>query len=100
MRAETFAEMNEVEFEELIDGYIERQANGYGEMPADIFFDLLLERMAVTHSEPVKLEIAVDSESNGLLITPDREMSDIAVHGNEILVGGHRLVLELTSQTT
>ncbi|MBC8265318.1 MAG: hypothetical protein H8E47_14495 [Anaerolineales bacterium] len=37
MSPQTFAEMSEVEFDTLIDDYIEREAAGYGDMPAGIF---------------------------------------------------------------
>ena len=64
MNAQTFADMSETEFDGLIERYIEREANGYAEMPADIFFDLLLERMATQKEETVHLKIGLD---------PDRE---------------------------
>ena len=89
---QTFAEMSEKEFEALIDSYIDREATGYGEMPAEIFFDLLLERIAAKATEPLHLEISVVDDH--LVITPDREASDVVVRGNEILVGGHRLVFQ------
>jgi hypothetical protein len=61
MTKKRFDEMSEAEFDDLIDGYIERTATGYGEMPADIFLDLLTERMADKVSETVNL-------SSGLVI--------------------------------
>jgi hypothetical protein len=57
MTKKRFDEMSEAEFDGLIDGYIERTATGYGEMPADIFLDLLTERMADKVSETVNLSI-------------------------------------------
>lgn len=52
-------EMSEVEFNSLIDGYIERTATGYGEMPTDFFLDLLVERMEARADETVNLSIDV-----------------------------------------
>lgn len=99
MSQETFAEMSETEFDTLVDSYIDRAAAGYGEIPADIFFDLLLERSAAKARQPLNLEVTVADDH--LVITPDREASDVIVNGNEILVGEHRLVFQLArvSQT-
>lgn len=97
MSQQTFAEMSEAEFDALIDGYIDREAAGYGEMPAEIFFDLLLERSAAKARQSLNLEVAVVDDH--LVITPDRETGDVIVCGNEILVGGHRLVFQLAEVT-
>jgi hypothetical protein len=97
MSQQTFAEMGEAEFDTLIDDYIEREAAGYGEMPAEIFLDLLLERSAAKATQPLNLEITVVDDH--LVITPDRETSDVIVRGNEILVGERRLVFQLTGTT-
>jgi hypothetical protein len=94
MEKKRFDEMNEAEFDTLIDGYIKRTAAGYGEMPAEFFLDLLVERMAVKAEETVNLSVDVTDNDN-LVITPDRELSDIVIRGNEILVGKRRFVLRL-----
>jgi hypothetical protein len=85
--------MSEAEFDSLIDDHIEREAAGYGEMPAEIFFDLLLERGAAKARQPLNLEVTVVDDH--LILTPDREASDVLVRGNEVLVGEHRLVFQL-----
>ena len=64
-------------------------------MPTDIFFDLLLTQKAAQSDETVNLEISLAPEGNNLTLIPDRELSDMVVQGNEILVGGHRLVFQL-----
>ena len=97
MSQQTFAEMSEAEFDTLIDNYIDREANRYGEMPAEIFFDLLLERTRAKIEKTLNLEIEVVDDR--LVITPDRKAGDVVIHENEILVGGHRLVFELTEAT-
>jgi hypothetical protein len=97
MTKKRFDEMDEAEFDSLIDGYIERTATGYGEMPAEIFLDLLAERMEAGADETVNLSIDV-SKGDDLVITPDRELSDIVIKGNEILVGKRRFVLKLTER--
>jgi hypothetical protein len=84
MTKKRFDEMSEAEFDGLIEDHIERTATGYGEMPADIFLDLLTERMADKVSETVNLSIDMGADDD-LVITPDRELSDIVIRGNEIL---------------
>lgn len=97
MTKKRFDDMSEAEFDSLVDGYIERTATGYGEMPAEFFLDLLVERMAAKADETVNLSIDVSEED--LVITPDRELSDIVIRGNEILVGKRRFVLKLAERT-
>jgi uncharacterized protein YheU (UPF0270 family) len=95
MKQQTFAEMRTAEFDALIDGYITREATAYGEMPAEVFLDLLLERAEAQVAETLNLAVAL--KGNRLVITPDREVGDVMISGNEILVGGHRLVLEMAT---
>ncbi|MGH2536802.1 MAG: hypothetical protein ACRDHL_05365 [Candidatus Promineifilaceae bacterium] len=45
------------EFDHLIDGYVERTATGYGEMPAEHFLELLTERIAAKTDETANLSI-------------------------------------------
>ena len=66
-------------------------------IPAEFFLDLLVERMTAKADETVNLSIDV-SEGNDLVITPDRELSDIVIRGNEILVGNRRFVLKLAER--
>lgn len=99
MTKKQFSEMSEAEFDALVDGYIERTASGYGEVPAEYFLDLLTERMAAKIEETVNLSIDVVGDDDDLLITPDRELSDIVIRGNEIWVGNRRLVLKLAERS-
>lgn len=62
-------------------------------MPADVFVDLLFERIAAKTGTTLTLEIDVTDDQ--LVITPDRDSADVVVQGNEVLIGGHRLVLQL-----
>jgi hypothetical protein len=97
MSQQRVAEISETEFDALIEGYIDRESHGYGDMPAEVFFDLLLERSAARASRPINLEISVVGDH--LVIAPDRETGDVIVRGNEILVGERRLVLQLAEAT-
>ena len=62
-----------------------------------MFVDLLSERNAANASAPVLL--LIDVRGDQLVITPDREDADVLVQGNEVLIGGRRLVLRLVQQT-
>jgi hypothetical protein len=93
MNQHHFADMNEAEFDALIDSHIERTAAGSGEMPANVFLDLLLERIAAQTSTTLTLNIDVTDDQ--LVITPDRDSAEVIIQGNEVLIGGRRLVLQL-----
>lgn len=87
-----FNEMNDAEFDRLVESYIDKEATGYGEMPAEFFLDLLAERELDKAGETIILSIELDDSGN-LVIIPDREMSDLLVRGNEIVTGNRRFVL-------
>jgi len=95
MGSKQFAEMEEAEFDALIDGYIERTARSYDEVPVEVYFDLLAERMEEQVEETVTLSINVSKDD--LVIHSDRELGDILIQGNEIVIGKHRFVLQLAS---
>jgi hypothetical protein len=99
MTEKRFEEMGEAEFDSVVDAYIERTASGYGEMPAEHFLGLLTERIAAKTEEAVNLSIYVVGDDDDLLITPDRELSDIVIRGNEIWVGNRKLVLKLAERS-
>jgi hypothetical protein len=99
MTKKQFGKMSEAEFDGLVDGFIERTATGCGEMPAEHFLGLLTERIAAQTEETVNLSIDVVGDDDDLLITPDRELSDIVIRGNEIWVGNRKLVLKLAERS-
>jgi hypothetical protein len=92
MSQQRFADMSDAEFDALIEGHIERSAAGSGELPPDLFVDLLLERIAARAGTTLTLAIEVTGDQ--VVITPDRDSADVVVQGNEVLIGGHRLVLQ------
>jgi hypothetical protein len=93
MSQQRFADMSAEAFDALIDGHIERTAAGADAMPADMFFDVLVERLATEVTATVTLD--VDVAGDQLVLTPDRDSGDIVVQGNAILIGGRRIVLQL-----
>jgi len=62
-----FSEMSQAEFDDLVEGAIDRMATGYGEMPAEIFLDLLAERIEMKAEETVNLSLEV---IGGKLVIP------------------------------
>jgi hypothetical protein len=90
------SEMSQAEFDDLVTGYIDRMASGYGEMPAENFLDLLAERIVIKADKTVNLSL--EMVGGKLVITPDREVAGVVVRGNEILAGRYRLVLKPSGQ--
>lgn len=97
MSQPTFASMSDTAFEQLIDRYIERTAADETDVPGDIFFDLLLERMVARSNETITLAVVVDNDQ--VTILPDREIGDLVIRGNEIFIGGRRLIFQLAQRT-
>jgi hypothetical protein len=75
----------------LIDGYIERSSQGYGEMPASVFFELLFERMSKEATETIELEVEIVDDQ--LVLEPPE--GAVQVKHNEILIGDRRIVVKL-----
>lgn len=91
-----FGEMSQAEFDDLVEGAIDRMASGYGEMPAGTFLDLLAERIASKADEI--LNLSLEMVGGKLVITPDWEVAGVVVRGNEILTGRYRLALRPSRQ--
>lgn len=52
------ANLNEADFDAIVEAHIERTAQGAGELPANICVDILFERLA-TNTAPITLVIDV-----------------------------------------
>lgn len=94
MNQQSFAQISQTEFDHILDEYIERTAANGGNLPIEVFVDLLLERIANNAKDTLTLSVMLRDDQ--LVITPDRESGDIVVCGNEILIGGHRLVFQVS----
>ena len=92
MSEQRLTTISDAEFDALIEGHIERTTAGKGEVPGEVFFDVLLERIAANAGETVTLEVAI--EGDHVVLVASRENADVVVEGNAILVGGRRLVLQ------
>ena len=75
----------------LIDGYIERSSQEYGEMPASVFFEFLFKRMAQGATETIELEVEIVDDK--LVLQPP--IGAVQVTNNEILIGDRRIVVKL-----
>lgn len=95
MPMQRFSEMNEQQFDNLIDNYIDRAATDEADVPADFFFDLLAQRLVQSVDETVTL--LVDIDNNDLTLRSEQEFPDVVIHGNEIIVGNHRFILQLAT---
>ena len=82
------------EFQTLADEFIERSSQGYGEMQASAFFDLLFEKMAERVTKTIELEGEV-VDAQLVLRVPLNAESTVQVRNNEILVGNWRIVVKL-----
>lgn len=94
MNAQTFTHMSETDFDQMIESYINSVATQGDDMDIALFFDLLFDRIAAQTEQTVTLAVAV--HNNEVFIMPDRELGDIVVRGNEILVGGRRLIFQVS----
>jgi hypothetical protein len=56
MSEQTITTMDFEEFQSLIDRFIERSSHEFGEMPASVFFELLLKKMAERRQTSQELE--------------------------------------------
>ena len=93
MFTQRFSAMTEQQFDQLIDQYIDRAAQDEADVPAEVFFDLLNQRLSQRVDEPVTL--LVDVENNDLTLRAEQEVPDVVVRGNELIVGNHRFILQL-----
>ena len=59
MSEQAITEMKHEDFLSLVDGYIERSSQEYGEMPTSVFFELLFKRMAKAATETIELEVEI-----------------------------------------
>jgi uncharacterized protein YqfA (UPF0365 family) len=66
-------------------------------LAGEVFFDVLLERIAANAQETVTLEVAIEGDQ--VVLVASRENADVVVEGNAILVGGRRLVLQPSQRT-
>ena len=82
------------EFQTIADGFIDRSAHEFGEMPASSFFELLFEKMAERITETIELEGEVVDNQLVLRLPAELE-SIIHVKNNEILIGDRRIIVKL-----
>jgi hypothetical protein len=87
MKAQTFDELSQEEFNQLIDGFIER---GDDEMELSTFFTVMHELEAKRCSKVIELAGEI---VNGQVVFDT--LSPVPVQPNEIYVGDTKIVLKL-----
>ena len=94
MSEKLLTEMDNDEFDALIDNYIERSSQQSGEMPSASFFKLLFARA----TERVKKTIEIEGkivDGQLMLSLPDAPVSDLYVQNNQIVIGEQQIVVKL-----
>ena len=99
MTEQPITDMNYVDFESLVDGYIGRSSQEFGEMPASSFFELLFERMAERATGTIELEGEIVNNQLVLRLPMEKETA-VYVKGNEIVIGDQRIVVKLKDDST
>lgn len=86
-----------MEFDALIEAYIERMAQDEDEMPTSVFFERLFERLSERVEETIAFKVkVVDGQ---LAIEMTQEAEGVWAQGNVIFVGDRRLVFNLIQPT-
>ena len=82
------------EFQSVVEGFIDRSSQGSGEMQASSFFELLFAKMTERVTETIEVEGEVVNNRLVLRLPAELE-STVQVKNNEILIGGHRIMVKL-----
>lgn len=85
-------------FQSIADDFIDRSSEGFGEMPASSFFELLFENMSERVAETVELEVEIVNNKLVLKMPTGLETA-VQVKNNEILVGDRRIIVKLKDDT-
>jgi hypothetical protein len=95
--AKSLLELSEVEYEALVETYIERETLATGEMPISDFFQLLLETEAARQGETIEVEGKIVDDKLVLSLVAGHQ-SNVRVQGNQILLDdGGRIIVRLKS---
>jgi hypothetical protein len=92
MKPKRLVEMNNDAFDALIEQHIDRVAAGRSDPPFEDALAVWLERLA--HQMPTTTTVKVAMRGGQIVLTPAGETDQVLVHGNEIIIGTHRIVLQ------
>ncbi len=93
MSKKLLTEMENEEFQVLMDNYITRSAGRDDSIPASTFLEMLFDLLEQRASSVVQLEGQI---VNGeLVLTPTEKAAPVQVQGNRILLGDLQVVVSL-----
>lgn len=95
MTKKLLTKMSYEEVSALIDNFIDRSSQQSGEMPAASFFELLFARAAQRVQNTLEIEGRIVDGQLVFALPPMAER-DLYVQGNQIVIGGQRIVVRLT----
>lgn len=95
MAEKLLTEMSYEEVSALIDNFIDRSSQQSGEMLAASFFELLFARVAQRVQNTLEIEGRIVDGQLVFALPPMAE-ADLYVQGNQIVIGGQRIVVRLT----
>ena len=95
MKPQRLADLRDDEFDALIEQHIERVASGASDPPIEDALAVWLDRLATQTTSTITVEVAISGDQVSL--KPAGETDQVLVRGNEIIIGKHRIVLQLVS---
>jgi hypothetical protein len=84
------------EFERALDEFLEREAEGFDELPASTFFELMAKIEQERMENPIELEAEITDGNIHFALSNDAETS-VTTRQNEIIVEGRRILVRLKS---
>jgi hypothetical protein len=92
MTPQRLSDLRDDEFDALIEQHIDRVAAGAGDPPIEDTLTIWLDRLASEAPTTITLELAIRGDQ--VALTPAGATDQVIVRGNEIIIGGHRVVLQ------
>jgi hypothetical protein len=92
MTAQRLSDLRDDEFDALIEQHIDRVAAGASDPPLEDALAIWLDRLSSEAPTTITLEVAIRGDQ--VALTPASATDQVIVRGNEIIIGGHRIVLQ------
>ncbi len=97
MTAQRLSDLRDDDFDALLEQHIDRVAAGASDPPLADALAIWLDRLASQVQTTITLDVAIHGDQ--VALTPASATDQVVVRGNEIIVGGHRIVLHPVIQT-
>jgi hypothetical protein len=92
MSPQRLSDLRDDAFDALIEQHIDQVAAGAGNPPIATALAIWLDRLADEAPTTITLEVAISGDQVALI--PVGATDPVIVHGNEIIISGHRIVLQ------